>query len=275
MFRPVKLIRLLAVAALLAAPACERHPKWTTASGIEIAELAEGEGALPNPGDLLAVHYTIWNLDGKQIDQSPNPTPFRFRLGWDDVLAGFDETVRTMRVGAKRIAVIPPELAYGVEGLPPVVPPNMTIKLEVALVEITPTPECPEPWDESGHELVTLVSGLQYVDFKIGEGPEITPAHTVAVHYVGWLEDGTCFETTYWTGRPYEFEIKSAPLIEGWVQGLLTMRAGGERKLIIPPFLAYGEKGQGRKIPPNSTLIFDMEVLDAWIAGVTVDSLSN
>ena len=86
------------------------------------------------------------------------------------------------------------------------------------------------------------------------------------VHYVGWFEDGRCFETTYWTGRPYQLEIKSSPLMEGWIQGLLTMRVGGERKLIIPPFLAYGEKGQGRKIPPNATLIFDMEVLDAWIA---------
>jgi len=109
---------------------------------------------------------------------------------------------------------------------------------------------------------VTTASGLHYVDLVEGTGPQPKPGQTVSVHYTGTLESGVKFGSSRDPGnQPLEFVIGQGKVIKGWDEGVLTMKVGGRRKLIIPPQLGYREMGQPPLIPGNATLIFDVELL--------------
>ena len=116
--------------------------------------------------------------------------------------------------------------------------------------------------DADKEEVVTTKTGLQYVDIKVGEGTLPKLGDTVVVHYTGWLEDGTKFDSSVDRGEPFSFPIGMGRVILGWDEGVGTMRVGGVRKLIIPPDLGYGARGAGGGIPPNATLIFEVELLE-------------
>lgn len=116
--------------------------------------------------------------------------------------------------------------------------------------------------DADKEEVVTTKTGLQYVDIKVGEGTLPKLGDTVVVHYTGWLEDGTKFDSSVDRGEPFSFPIGMGRVILGWDEGVGTMRVGGVRKLIIPPDLGYGARGAGGVIPPNATLIFEVELLE-------------
>ncbi|MEH2248581.1 FKBP-type peptidyl-prolyl cis-trans isomerase [Nostoc sp.] len=108
---------------------------------------------------------------------------------------------------------------------------------------------------------VTTPSGLKYVELKEGTGATPQPGQTVEVHYVGTLEDGTQFDSSRDRGQPFSFKIGVGQVIKGWDEGLSTMKVGGRRQLIIPSELGYGSRGAGGVIPPNATLLFDVELL--------------
>lgn len=113
----------------------------------------------------------------------------------------------------------------------------------------------------SDANVVTTPSGLKYVELKEGTGATPERGQTVEVHYVGTLEDGTKFDSSRDRGQPFKFKIGVGQVIKGWDEGLSTMKVGGRRNLIIPPELGYGSRGAGGVIPPNATLLFDVELL--------------
>jgi peptidylprolyl isomerase len=113
--------------------------------------------------------------------------------------------------------------------------------------------------------VTTTSSGLGIIDTKVGTGPSPKPGQTVVVHYTGWLYEngkkGKKFDSSLDRGQPFEFPIGRHQVIAGWDEGVATMKVGGKRTLIIPPALGYGARGAGGVIPPNATLIFDVELL--------------
>lgn len=110
-------------------------------------------------------------------------------------------------------------------------------------------------------DFVTTPSGLKYADLVVGSGEQPKTGDVVVVHYTGWLTDGTRFDSSVLRGQPFKFPLGMHRVIPGWDEGLSTMKVGGVRQLVIPPQLAYGDRGAGGVIPPNATLIFEVKLL--------------
>jgi peptidylprolyl isomerase len=109
--------------------------------------------------------------------------------------------------------------------------------------------------------VTTTASGLQYEDIEEGTGESPQPGKAVTVHYTGTLTDGKKFDSSRDRNQPFTFTIGVGQVIKGWDEGVMSMKVGGRRKLTIPPDLGYGSRGAGGVIPPNATLIFDVELL--------------
>lgn len=112
-----------------------------------------------------------------------------------------------------------------------------------------------------GPNAVTTDSGLTYEDQTVGEGQEAQAGHLVQVHYRGFLQDGTMFDSSVERGQPFQFPLGARRVIPGWDEGVAGMKVGGKRTLVIPAQLGYGEQGAGGVIPPNATLVFEVELL--------------
>ena len=119
-----------------------------------------------------------------------------------------------------------------------------------------PSPKMLEP------QIKIMENGLKIEDIKIGSGAEAKAGNSIKVNYLGTLVNGTKFDSSYDRGQPFLFLLGGRQVIPGWDQGLIGMKVGGKRKLNIPPTLAYGEKGVPGAIPPDSTLVFEVELLD-------------
>jgi peptidylprolyl isomerase len=137
----------------------------------------------------------------------------------------------------------------------------------------TPTtvaPTSPQPLSDGNAPGIPPLTGeiktdgnLRYIDEKVGDGATPQSGQRLTVHYTGWLTDGTKFDSSVDRGQPYQFVLGAGRVIPGWDKGLATMKVGGKRRLILPPELGYGARGSAPRIPPNATLIFDVELLAA------------
>lgn len=230
-----------------------------TESGLRYQIELLGQGDLAFDGDVVAVHYTGMLEDGTVFDSSHNRgEPIRFTLGQGQVIPGWEEAIKMLRQGDKGKFHIPPGLAYGESGVGPI-PPNATITFDIELVSIL-KPEA--PFDVTGITRQALASGVEYAIVKAGEGLKLEPGLNIKVHYNGYLEDGTLFDSSFERGQPIEFVLGRGMVIPGWEQGLAQLSVGDRARIWIPYLLAYGERGRG-PIPPSSNLIFDVEVVDA------------
>lgn len=234
----------------------------TTDSGLRYEDLVTGEGQEATRCSVATVHYDGRLVDGTPFDSSrQRGEPFAFVVGGQRVIKGWDEGVAGMRVGGTRRLVVPPDLGYGAAGQGSI-PPNATLVFDVELLDASgDVPAVAEaPADVEGYE--TTESGLQVAVLEEGEGPAAESGRQVMVHYTGWLEDGTMFDSSLGPDRcgPLQFPLGAGQVIRGWDEGVQGMQVGERRQLRIPPELAYGASGSG-PIPPNAVLVFDVELV--------------
>jgi peptidylprolyl isomerase len=229
-----------------------------TESGLQYRDIKEGKGETPVVGQHCVVHYTGWlwedGAKGKKFDSSvERNSPFSFHIGEREVIQGWEEGVSTMKVGGKRELIIPPDLAYGDREVGGVIPAKATLMFEVELLRLG------QKWQKTD-------SGLEFADDKEGTGAEPKTGQTCVMHYTGWLwrdgGRGKKFDSSRDRGKPFEFSIGQREVIQGWDEGVATMKVGGKRRLRIPAKLGYGARGAGEDIPPNATLLFEVELLD-------------
>jgi peptidylprolyl isomerase len=215
----------------------------------------QGEGATAQAGQTVIVHYTGWLYDesapdnkGAKFDSSLDRNdPFDFPLGAGHVIEGWDVGVQGMKVGGQRTLIIPPEMGYGAQGADDDIPPNAKLVFEVKLLSVIRT---------------------EIIEIKKGEGAEAKAGQHVTVHYTGWLFDknaaenkGAKFDSSRDRNEPFDFPLGHGRVISGWDVGVQGMMVGGQRTLMIPPEMGYGRRGAGGVIPPNATLVFDVELL--------------
>lgn len=234
----------------------------TTASGLQYTEIGAGTGETPKPGDIVSVHYTGTLTNGVVFDSSyGRGQPIQFPLGQGRVIAGWDEGIGLMKTGGKARLTIPPALGYGAQGAGGVIPPNATLIFDVELVGIQ-AGSAAAPAVVDAADYVTTTSGLKYHDFVVGSGATPTSGQQVVVHYTGWLLNGAKFDSSLDRGEPFAFNIGVGQVIPGWDEGVMSMQVGGKRQLVIPAALGYGARGAGGVIPPNATLVFEVELLE-------------
>ena len=232
----------------------------STDSGLQYYDFEVGAGQQPLITSTVTVDYVGYLEDGTVFDSGE---AVQFNLG--ELIDGFAEGVSTMQEGGRRRLIIPPELGYGPEGNPGAgIGGDDTIVFDVTLVSVDEQGDDTDAdGDESGiprlpegAELTSTDSGLQYYDFEVGAGQQPLIASTVTVDYVGYLEDGTVFDS----GEAVQFNL--GELIDGFAEGISTMQEGGRRRLIIPPELGYGPEGNpGAGIGGDDTIVFDVTLI--------------
>ena len=248
----------------------------TTESGIKYFDEIVGEGKDAELGDLLSIHFkgwvivdstnlfSDWTNDSTRLpymigDSYRQGQVIKFVLGEGAFIRGTDEGIVGMKPNGKRMIVVPSELAYGEKGIGPV-PPNADLKVFIELLDVK-DPVVAEMWDVDKSKIKTSESGLMYVIIEEGEGDFATDGNVVKVHYSGYLEDSTKFDSSVERDEPFSFVIGNKQVIAGWDEGIKLLKTGGKARFVIPPSLGYGDITAG-KIPPNSTLVFDVELLE-------------
>jgi len=216
-----------------------------------------GTGTQAEVGDVLEVNYVgVLLSDGAEFDASWNRSQtFFVPIGMGAVIPGWDQGIVGMSEGGRRVLVIPPHLGYGSSGAGSSIPADASLVFVVDLVSVLDLepPAIPEPTE--------VGESLEVEDLSDGAGNAVKSGDTVTVHYLGTLTDGTVFDASWQRGTPFTTIIGIGRVIAGWDQGIVGMREGGRRLLKIPSDLAYGERGSGAAIPPNTPLLFVVDLI--------------
>ncbi|MCW5757340.1 MAG: FKBP-type peptidyl-prolyl cis-trans isomerase [Phycisphaeraceae bacterium] len=233
--------------------------------GLVIRDITRGQGAEGiKIGASVTMHYRgVLAQTGEQFDSSyDRDMPATFQLEEGALIEGFTRGLLGARVGTKRRMEIPSALGYGVRGAPPVIPANADLVFEVEILEFTNPRELSTTWIREEKREDGIVVRI------VREGKddaEPMPEKAVAtLHTMGVLEDGTKFDSTFDQGSPAIVPLDQVG-IEGWKLGIIGMKPGEIRQIVVPPSLAFGEEGQFPVIPPDATLVFEIELLD-WRA---------
>jgi len=233
----------------------------TTDSGLKYIIWKKGEGEKADKGDNVSVHYAGRLLTGEPFDNSyDRGRPFDFPLGGGRVIKGWDEGIAYLNVGDSATLIIPANLGYGSMDRPNI-PANSTLIFDVELMNVKKVVK-PVPFDVTGKDTLSTASGLRYIKTFETKGAQAQAGKNVSVHYTGYLENGNIFDSSISRGQPIAFPLGQGRVIKGWDEGIALLRVGEKARLIIPSELGYGEAGAGGLIPPNATLIFDVELVE-------------
>lgn len=231
-------------------------------------DVTVGTGTEAAANHLVGMHYTGYLYDatkadkkGAQFETSRNGAPFNFLLGVGSRIAGWEQGILGMKIGGKRTLLVPTSMAYGALGRKDgqgnvEVPPHTAVVYEIEMTSLVTTPP-----------VSTVQPAFAMIDTQIGTGAiAVATKDKLSVHYTGYLyhdsvtdKKGKKFESSRDSGNAFQFEVGTG-VIEGWSQGVIGMKAGGKRTLIIPANLAYGSTASAT-IPANSALVFEIEVL--------------
>ena len=234
----------------------------TTDSGLRYRILRKSEGQKASKSDTVTVHYQGW-LDDKTVFDSSyqRDKPATFPL--NQVIKGWTEGMQLIGEGGMIELEIPAPLGYGKQGAGNVIPPDSTLHFLVELVKVQSSQKLvakPGKADKDApQEFTTTDSGLRYRILRKSNGKHPAATDTVTVHYRGWLDDKTVFDSSYKRGKPATFPLNQ--VIKGWTEGMQLVGEGGMVELEIPASLGYGEQGAGNVIPPDSTLHFLVELI--------------
>ncbi|MFK8105284.1 MAG: FKBP-type peptidyl-prolyl cis-trans isomerase [Saprospiraceae bacterium] len=265
-----------------------------TKEGIHYLIEKPGNGRKPIAGDYVKVRYKSSLLTGKVFDESPEEEPFVFRLGYRQVIQGWDLGVPLFQVGTKASLFVPPALGYGENGAGNIIPGNAPLIFELEILEIMDRKsynqymvalERKERRAFEAHQKKQFKtdkkiiqeyvlqnklktkrtdSGLSYHIAKKGRGRKAKPGDYLEVHYEGFLVDGTKFDSSL-DKKPYPVTLGKGKVIPGWEEGLQHFKKGGEGWILVPSRMAYGPRAieeDNISIPANSVLIFKVKIVD-------------
>ncbi len=255
-----------------------------TASGLYYTVTEKGTDRQAQKGDFVRVHYIIKLIDGTLIQSSyDSGQPLEFTIGDGTMIAGFDQGIPLYNIGGKGTIYVPSELGWGERGGGAQIPPNADVYFEIELVSAMTAEEAQaeklkanqaqmdtenkliEEWLTTNN-LTAQKSpdGIYYIVERQGTGAQPQTGQNVSIHYIGKLLDGYEFDQSYKRGTPLTYQLGASNIIAGWNLGIPLFNVGGKGKIIIPSPLGYGPGGNPpAKIPGNSPLVFDMEVMDA------------
>ena len=259
-----------------------------TASGLYFVEALAGKGVKIDSGSWVTLQFKVSLIDGKQLFSSyDRPEPIGFEYGKRFDTKGIEEAIGNMKKGGKGTAIVPSKLAYGETGRAGVVPPFATMIYDLEIVNVQTKAEHDKTvaaekkkseemvqknkTEESANLAKYLKekkittkpnpSGLYYIEKAKGTGARAAAGKIVKVHYTGTLLNGTKFDSSRDKNTPYEFTLGQNRVIQGWEEGIALMNVGGKATLIVPSSLGYAGQDKGI-IPPYSTLVFDIELMD-------------
>jgi FKBP-type peptidyl-prolyl cis-trans isomerase len=251
----------------------------TDANGLMHSVETAGTGAKAQKGDKVTFHFVGKFLDGRMLgDSRAQNHPLTITVGENQMLpgGGFDIAMLKLGTGGKGSFIIPAALALGdkeINGIPA----NSTLIFDFEVLEILDAKAAAAKKASmaaaeqtqiaafakaNNLTIKTLPSGLNYYMEKEGTGTQAQAEKTVSVHYTGKLLDGKKFDSSIDRGQPIDFPLGKGNVIKGWDEGIALFKVGGKGKLLIPSYLAYGEASPSGDIPPNSILIFDIELMD-------------
>jgi FKBP-type peptidyl-prolyl cis-trans isomerase len=259
---------------------------WTNAvktkSGLYIAVTQPGSGDLPSKGDEMTMNYTGQLLNGTKFDSNVDTafghvSPFNFPLGQGRVIAGWDEAVATLSKGSKATILIPSALGYGPTGSGANILPNSPLRFDIEVLDFKRLPTA-EEMAQTDEKIITdylsinninatkTNSGLYYVVTTAGQGATPKLGEEVNMNYTGRLVNGDKFDSNIDSAfnhvAPFKFPVGQGRVIKGWDEGISLLPKGSKATLFIPSGLAYAGGSPSPKIPANSVLFFDVEVVD-------------
>ena len=277
------LFTYLSAVSLLAMTACGDGFK-TTDNGLKYKIHTTNEGETAKIGDLLDLHMVVLNeKDSAFFDSHITGSPIKLELSEPTFKGGLEEGFAMLRVGDSATFIVPADSFFektSQEPFPSFVTKGSKLTFRVKLEKKMSKEEYDNQISSEASKMATdetvgitkyladnnitaqaLASGLYYIPVKEGKGAAATPGKTVGVHYTGKLLNGEVFDTSVGRGEPLEFNLGQGMVIPGWEEGISMMKTGVKANLIIPSGLAYGPQGYGNKIPPYSTLIFEVELV--------------